>query len=146
MFCRLVQCCSFGSSLPPILVSTLPHAFKLRNQIVDARLDDSFFAACDNLRHRVQSRQLNSGELDVTPIPLAIAMTASRSCGVESRQQGTQSTSTKPPYNIHSVGDERSLAGRASCSKFTFKVRNVQPPSYQPGHPLRISNETRITI
>ena len=114
------KCYSSGSSLPPILVSTLPHAFKLRNQVVEARLDYSFFATCNNLRRHVQSRQLNSGELDVTPIRLATAMAASRSCGVETRQLGTQSTSTKPPYNIHNVGDERSLAGRASCSKFAF--------------------------
>ena len=111
---------SSGSSLPPFLDSTLPHAFKLRNQVVEARLDYFFLAACTNLCRCVQRRQLNSGELDVTPIRLATAMMASRSCGVEMRQLGTRSISTKPPYNIHSTGDERSLAGRASCSKFAF--------------------------
>ena len=43
-----------------------------------------------------------------------------------------QTDSTKPPLQITQVGDERSLAGRVQRSQ----VRNVQPPSYEPGHPI----------
>ena len=114
------RCSSSGSSLPPFLVSTLPHAFSSETNLWKRGWIYSFLAPCNNLCRRVQSQQLNSGELDVTPIRLATTMTASRSGGVESRQQGTQSTLQNPLYNMHNVGDERQLAGRESCSKFAF--------------------------
>ena len=131
---------------PLFLVSTLPHAFKVRNQIVEARCDYFLFAAYNNLRRQVQSRQLNSSELDVTPMCKCYFNDVSGSSGAKSRQHGAQSTLQNPLYNMHSTGDERSLAGRVSCSKLTFKVRNVQPPSYEPGPPLLILQETQITV
>ena len=112
---------SSGSSLPPFLVSTLPDAFKLRNQIGEARCDYFLFAAYNNLRRQVQSRQLNSGELDVTPMCRCYCNDVSGSSGAESRQHGTQSTIQNPLYNIQSLGDERQLAGRVSCSKLRSK-------------------------
>ena len=73
---------------------------------------DFSFAARFNLCRRVQSRQLNSFELDVTPMFLATAMTTSRSNGVETRQQGTLLTSTQPPYNMYRVGANAHWARR----------------------------------
>ena len=97
-------------------------------------------------RH-VQSRQLNSCELDVTLICSSDCDDGLRSEGVESRQQGNQTNTTKPPYNIHRWGTNVHWQEEYNVgSKFTFKVRNVQPPLYQPGHPLLISKETRITV
>ena len=58
--------------------------------------------------------------------------------GVESRQQGTQFNFYRTPLQHAQSGGERSLAGRVSSRS---KVRNVQPPSYEPEYPLLISRK-----
>ena len=98
-----------GSSLPPFprLVSSTHH--QLRNQVVEARFS---LAARYHLRRRVQRRQLNSIELDVTPMLLATTMTSSRSCGVETRHTRTLTTLQNPPYNMYRVGANAHWARR----------------------------------
>ena len=80
-------------------------------------------AARYNLRLRVRSRQLNSGELDVTPMYLAIAMTTSRSGGVETRHTGTLTISTETPLQHVQSGGRTNCAGRVCncvlCSVFS---------------------------
>ena len=95
---------------PLFLVSTLPHAFKLRNQVVEARCFVS--SSSPNPRRRVQSTQLNSGELDVTLMRSSDCGDGLQSWAWSRGNKEHQSLSTKPPYNIHCVGDERSLARR----------------------------------
>ena len=72
------------------------------------------FAARYNLRLRVRSRQLNSGELDVTPMCLASTMTTSRSNGVETRHTRTLTTLQNPPYNMYRVGANAHWARRVN--------------------------------
>ena len=104
----------------------------------------SSLAALLNPRRRVQSRQLNSCELDVTLMRSSDCGDGLRSWAWSRGNKEHKSLSTEPPYNMHRVGGERSLAGRVSLR--SFSNRNVQPPSYEPEYPLLISQETRITV
>ena len=64
------------------------------------------FAAHSNLRRLVQRRQLNSSELNVTPMSGDTAATSSRLSGVESGQQGTRNRFYRNPLTPQ-MGDER---------------------------------------
>ena len=107
----------------------------------------SYAAALANPHRHVQSRQLNSCELEVTLICSCDCDDGLRLEGAESRQQGNQMNTTKPPYKSHRWGTNVQRQEEYNVrSKFTFEVRNIQPPLYQPRHPLLISKETRITV
>ena len=128
-------------------MSRLFHApSELRNQIVEARFCQFFFAAFANLRRRVRSRQLNSSELNVTPMLDDAAATLSRSSGAESRQQGIVNTLQNPLYSIHS-GGERQPARRVQFVHFVHvQGQECTTTVYHLGHPITHLDETRITI
>ena len=94
------------------------------------------FAARSNLRRRVQRRQLNSSELNVTPMSGDTVATSSRSSSAESGQQGTQTDSTETPLHLR-WGTKR---------WFTVKKEYVPRSEsgmynhcfYPPGHPSLI--------
>ena len=97
------------------------------------------FAARYNLRLRVRSRQLNSGELDVTPMCLASTMTTSRSCGVETRHTRTLTTLQNPPYNMYRVGANahwarrvnlRSVFSKQECTSHCLMSHDTHYSSY----------------
>ena len=129
---------SSGSSLPPVSLSRLLHTPLAPKPSCGSA--DFSFAARFNLCRRVQSRQLNSFELDVTPMFLATAITASRSNGVETRHTRTQTNSTKPPLQHTLVGDERtgkkrvqlrSVFSKQECSSHCHILQNTHYSSYR---------------
>ena len=128
---------SSGSSLPPASLSRLFHTPLAPKPSCGSA--DFSFAARFNLYRRVQSRQLNSFELDVTPMFLATAITASRSNGVETRHTRTQTNSTKPPLQHTLAGDERtgkkrvqlrSVFSKQECTSHCLMSHDTHYSSY----------------
>ena len=128
---------SSGSSLPPVSLSRLFHTPLAPKPSCGSA--DFSFAARFNLCRRVQSRQLNSFELDVTPMFLATAITASRSNGVETRHTRTLTTLQNPPYNMYRVGANahwarrvnlRSVFSKQECTSHCLMSHDTHYSSY----------------
>ena len=110
---------------------------------------DFRIAARYNLRRRIRSRQLNSSELDVTPMYLAITMTMSRSGGVETRHKRTLTNSTETPFTTCTEWGTNELCRKSVQLRSLFSVLKTgmyKPRSYHPGHPLLITLSTRIKV
>ena len=142
IFCRLSTKRFPPALLFPLSLSQLFHTpSELRNQIVEARLDYFLLSCCGNLRRRVQRRQLNSGELDVTPMSKDIAATSSQLSGAESGNKEPNKLSTKPPYSSDG-GRTYSLARKSAIhvqrSECTTTVKSSEYPIPRPGEHYHI--------
>ena len=98
-----------------------------------------FFASFTNLRLRVQSRQLNLGELDVTPIRLATTMTAFRLRGAESRQQGTTVKLYRTPLQLkwgtNVLTGKEEYKCHVQSSQCTATIKSSEYPIPRPREP-----------
>ena len=129
------KCYSFGSSLPPFLVSTLPHALGSETKLWERGFLLLLLADLVVEVARVDSSTRLSWML-------LQCLTAQASTGPETLGRGVETTRTlthkcyRTPLQ-QDGGNERSL-GRKSQTAFSVlcsQNRNVQPPSYHSGHP-----------
>ena len=124
------QMSSSGSSLPPFLVPTLPHAFSSETKLWKRGV--SSLAALLNPHRRVRSRQLNSCELDVTSMRSSDCADGLRSWAWSRGNKETKRTLYKTPLQLR-WGTNVSLARKSKFQR--SQVRNVQPPSYEQEYP-----------
>ena len=124
------QMSSSGSSLPPFLVPTLPHAFSSETKLWKRGV--SSLAALLNPHRRVRSRQLNSCELDVTSMRSSDCADGLRSWAWSRGNKETKQSFLQNPLTAQ-MGDER-ITGKEEYV-LRSQVRNVQPPSYEQEYP-----------